>query len=268
MISGANHVHTHAITAAASSDPNAVVNEALPHTHTATGAVATPGADGNNATAGATTDTVHVHAPAAVPTVPYDPTKPIDLGGVAGVTPEEQAAAENLVAVTVVRLPQWADYHTAEAAGFHSIGDGVTGFEHFIQWSWIDDNITLNPDKPESLVYMPQPDGSKKLVSAMYLLPDTVTLDKVPVLGGPLTQFHIHDNLCFTKDPVAPRVAGLTDGSGNCPPTLQKFKSAPMIHVWIVPQKCGPFSALEGVGAGQVAAGQTKLCDTAHGSGF
>ena len=31
---------------------------------------------------------------------PYDPTQPIDLGGVAGVTPEQQAAAENLVALT------------------------------------------------------------------------------------------------------------------------------------------------------------------------
>jgi hypothetical protein len=40
-----------------------------------------------------------------------------------------------------------------------------------------------------------------------------------------------------------------------------------MIHVWIVPHKCGPFAALEGVGAGQIEAGQTRLCDTAHGSG-
>jgi hypothetical protein len=37
--------------------------------------------------------------------------------GVPGVTPEQQAAAENLVALNVVRLPQWADYKTAEAAG-------------------------------------------------------------------------------------------------------------------------------------------------------
>ena len=275
MISGSTHVHAHDVVVAA--DGN-VTNEALPHNHnhgtdtgtgTGTASAAGAGAAGSGATAGGDTVTTgHTHEPAAVPTVAYDPSKPIDLGGVAGVTPEEQAAAENLVAITVVRLPQWADYKTAEAAGFHSIGDGVTGFEHFIQWNWINDTDTLDPDHPESLVYTPQPDGTKKLVSAMYLLPDTVTLDQVPVLGGPLTQFHIHDNLCFTKDPVAPRVAGLTDGSGNCSPALQKFRSAPMIHVWIVPQKCGPFSALEGVGAGQVAEGQTKSCDTVHGKGF
>jgi hypothetical protein len=55
---------------------------------------------------------------------PYDPTMPIDLSGCPGVTPQQQAAAENLVAVTVVRLPQWSDYRVAEEAGFRSIGDG------------------------------------------------------------------------------------------------------------------------------------------------
>lgn len=263
MIAGANHVHTGSVVAA----DGTVTNEASPHSHGTATAAVTPAAAGA-ATGAVTTDTAHAHTSAVVAPVAYDPTKPIDLGGVPGVTPEQQAAAENLVAFTLIRLPQWADPKTAEAAGFHSIGDGATGFEHYIQWNWIDDDVILNPDKPESLVYVPQPDGTKKLVSAMYLLPDTTPLDKVPVLGGPLTQFHIHNNLCFTKDPVAPRVAGLTDGAGNCPTTLVKFKNAPMIHVWIVPQKCGPFSALEGIGAGQVEDGQTKLCDTAHGSGF
>jgi hypothetical protein len=38
-----------------------------------------------------------------------------------------------------------------------------------------------------------------------------------------------------------------------------------MVHVWIRPNPCGPFAALEGVGAGQVAPGQTRACDTMHG---
>jgi hypothetical protein len=33
-----------------------------------------------------------------------------------------------------------------------------------------------------------------------------------------------------------------------------------------VPNQCGPFAALEGVGAGQVPAGQTRLCDSARGT--
>ena len=262
LITGSSHVHSQSVAAG---------TDAAVHDH------ATPAVTGGDAVAhdhgtpavGAPNDTTHAdHTPAAVPTVKYDPTKPIDLGGVPGVTPEQQATAENLVAITLIRLPNWSDPATAEAAGFHSIGDGFTGFEHYIQWDWINDDITLNPDFPESLVFTPQPDGTKKLVSAMFLLPDTVALDQVPVLGGPLTQFHIHDNLCFTLDPVAPQVRGLTDAAGNCPSTLQKFRNSPMIHVWIVPQDCGPFSALEGVGAGQVAEGQTKNCDYVHGTGF
>ena len=210
----------------------------------------------------------HTHTAAAVPTKPYDPTQPIDLGGVAGVTPEQQAAAENLVALNVVRLPQWSDYKVAGAAGYHSIGDGLTGFEHFIKWDSINDDVTLDPDHPESLVYSPQPDGSKKLVSAMYFLPETVSLTDVPNIGGALMQWHIHDNLCFTNDPVAPQVRGVTNSAGECPAPLTKFLPAPMIHVWITSNKCGPFAALEGIGAGQIADGQTRLCDTAHGSGF
>ena len=39
-----------------------------------------------------------------------------------------------------------------------------------------------------------------------------------------------------------------------------------MIHVWIRKHPCGPFAALEGIGGGTIAAGETRLCDTAHGS--
>ena len=197
---------------------------------------------------------------------PFDPTKPIDLGGMPGVTPEQQAAAENLVAINLIRLPQWSDYRVAEAAGFHSIGDGGTGHEHFVNWAWINDDVWLNPDFPESLVYEPQPDGSRKLVSAMYMLPTTVSLDEVPNIGGALMQWHIHDNLCFTNDPVAPKVAGVTGSGGPCNPPLVRHDPSPMIHVWIVPTPCGPFAALEGVGAGQIQDGETRLCDALHGS--
>jgi hypothetical protein len=208
----------------------------------------------------------HSHSDSStVSPVPYDPSRPIDLGGVPGVTAEQQAAAENLVAVNVVRLPQWADYHVAEAAGFTSIGDGRTGHEHYIKWEWINDDVILDPDQPESLVYEPQPDGSKKLVSAMYMLPDTVALGDAPDIGGALMQWHIHDDLCFT--PSTPRrVVGQTAGDGTCRAPLEKLLPSAMIHVWITPHPCGPFAALEGTGAGQIEEGATRLCDHAHGS--
>jgi hypothetical protein len=230
---------------------------------------------------GATT-TSHSHDDAPVPTladhdeagdhdpatVAYDPARPIDLSGVDGVTPEQQAFAENLVAVNIVRLPQWEDPAVAEAAGFHSIGDAESdeGVEHYVQWDWIEDEVWLDPDAPESLVYEPQPDGSKKLVSAMYMLPQDIALEDVPDYGGALMQWHIHDDLCFTADPVAPQLESETRPDGTCPAPLVKVKDWAMIHVWIVPQECGPFAALEGVGAGTILEGEERWCDHAHGS--
>lgn len=197
---------------------------------------------------------------------PYDPTLPIDLGGMPGVTPEQQAFAENLVAVTLRYLPQWADPQVAEAAGFRSIGDGATGHEHYIQWDWIDDDVWLDPNYPESLVFEPQPDGTKKLVSAMYMLPGDMTLEDVPDWGGGLMQWHIHGDLCFTDDPEAPKVAGTKPVGTTCRPPLVDGTEAPMIHVWIRPHECGPFAALDGIGGGQVPEGEEVLCDHVHGT--
>jgi hypothetical protein len=205
------------------------------------------------------------HEAAAVAPTPYDPTKPIDLGGVEGVTPEQQAAAENLIAITLWRLPQWSDPKVAEAAGFHSIGDGFTGYEHLIQWDWINDDDILDPERPESLVYRVDRDGTRTLEAAMYMLPQGETLDTVPELGGKLTQWHIHDDLCFTPG-EAPKVRGVTGVGQGCPAGLVKLDPVPMIHVWIVPHRCGPFAALEGVGGGQIKEGEERLCDHAHGT--
>ena len=202
------------------------------------------------------------HAPAAVAPVPYDPSKPIDLGGVEGVTPEQQAAAENLVAVTLLRLPQWSDPAVAEAAGFRSIGDGGTGVEHFVHQGFMVDDVILDPDRPESLVY-DTTGGGRRLVAAMYMVQRGLPLDQVPNIGGRLMQWHTHENLCYNAQG---RVAGLTDAAGNCPAGLVKPVPTPMIHVWIESHKCGPFAALEGIAGGRIPDGETVLCDHAHGS--
>jgi hypothetical protein len=130
---------------AAGSHPHAEGEEGHSHgTEVATGANGAAGAAGTGG---------HSHSAAAVAATPYDPKKPIDLSGVAGVTPEQQAAAENLVAVTLLRLPRWSDPAVAEAAGFRSIGDGFTGVEHFVNSSYMTDEFFLDPDHPESLVF-------------------------------------------------------------------------------------------------------------------
>jgi hypothetical protein len=234
------------------------------HVHAAAGAA---GAAGDHHAAGADdhhdADTPAAgHVAASVAPVPYDPTKPIDLGGVEGVTPEEQAAAENLVAVTILRLPQWADPAVAEAAGFRSIGDGRTGVEHFVNREFMDDDVFLDPDRPESLVY-DTTGGGRRLVAAMYMVQRGLPLEEVPNIGGKLMQWHTHENLCYNAQG---KVAGLTNAAGECAPGLVKPEPTPMIHVWIEPHKCGPFAALEGIAGGRIPDGEAVLCDHAHGA--
>ena len=186
---------------------------------------------------------------------------PIDLSGVEGVTPQQQAAAENLLAVTLADLPQFADPAAVEAMGFVSIGDGFLGHEHYLNVANMNDDKILDPDYPESLVF----DTSvtpKRLAAAMFMMNPGDSLDDVPELGGKLTQWHVHDNLCF----AGPRVAGLTDAEGKCAAGLTKGAETPMIHVWIEPHPCGPFAALEGVAGGTIPEGESRLCDHAHGA--
>jgi hypothetical protein len=195
----------------------------------------------------------------------YDPTKPIDLGGTPGVTPAERHRAETLVRETLVELRRFTYPSEAIAAGYRSIGDALTGDEHYVKWSNVDDGHILDPTRPESLVYEVR-DGKQQVAAAMYMLPFGSRFSNVPDVGGALTQWHVHENLCLTDDPTQKTLAGFVAINGQCQPGTSKAGAMPMLHVWVVPNPCGPFAALEGIGAGQVPNGQTRLCDTAHGS--
>jgi hypothetical protein len=181
---------------------------------------------------------------------PFDPTQPIDFAGVPGVTPEQQARAEKLVASTLRDLPQFADVTRIGALGFKSIGDANTGFEHYINIAYIRDDAFLDPNKPESLVY--RVEGEKRtLVAAMFMANGMSLSDpKLVGWGGPLMQWHVHRDLCWSIDAV---VVGVKDAAGTCPPgSINAGGDIPMIHVWITPNECGPFAALDGPSAGEV----------------
>jgi hypothetical protein len=193
----------------------------------------------------------------------------VDLSGIEGVTAEQQTYAEGLLVRTIETLPKWSRYEDAIADGYLSIGDQLTGEEHVIKWDLIEDDVWLDPSQPESLVYKVerQADGTevRTLEAAMFLLPEQFTLDNAPTDGGALMQYHIHDNLCFTGFPH-PRVAGLRDHGGPCPEGLEAFNPNIMVHVWIRPNECGPFAALQGVGGGQIKDGEDVSCLHDHGS--
>jgi hypothetical protein len=217
---------------------------------------------------GAGTDD-HADQAAVAEPKPYDATLPVDLGGTPGVTPEQQAEAEDLVTISLQKLPQFSDIPTIEAMGYRSIGDAGTGNEHFMKWDLISDGRVLDPDYPESLVFdVNRETGEKTLAAAMYMANLGDTLDTVPALGGDLVQWHIHDNLCFMGETNAWRVGDVAPPGEECRPGTFRLGNnhVPMVHVWIRPHPCGPFAALEGIGGGQIPVGEERLCDHAHGA--
>lgn len=199
----------------------------------------------------------------------YDATLPVDLSGVPGVTAEQQASAERLVTRTIVNLPQFRDPSYILTLGYRSIGDDVTGYVHYLNWPWLSDGRELDPAHPEALVYkLDYPNGVRTLTlqAAMYMLEPGSTLDTVPDVGGPLVQWHVHRNLCYGGQPNAWRVISVVEPPAPCPAGQFRPEAVPMLHVWIVPQPCGPFAALEGIAGGQIKPGEQVLCDHVHGS--
>lgn len=195
---------------------------------------------------------------------PYFPGLGIDISGVEGVSTEQEAWARQLVVDTQRELVRWADYRDAVKDGWTSIGDSSTGYEHFVHGASLNDGKFLDASMPESIVYKVY--GDKKiLVSAMYMAEGDVAID-APVLtnyAGPLMQWHVHDNLCWTLRDGIRVVAGVIDASGQCPAgSIRGGITKPMVHVWIVPHPCGPFAAVEGLAEGRAAVADDQRVDT------
>ena len=189
----------------------------------------------------------------------------IDFTGIDGVTPEQVAKATLLIQNAKRDLPKYADTKTAFDNGYRSIGDAGTGFEHWVNSALLDDERLLDTSAPESLVYSVK-GNVKTLVSAMFIAPDKTPLtDRTLVnYAGGLMQWHVHTNLCWFNG----RVVGVTNSSGACAfPGILNTDGGPMVHVWITPHLCGPFAALEGVGAGVAQARDSErvdMCNKTH----
>ena len=193
---------------------------------------------------------------------PYDPASPIDFSGIGGVTTEQAARATTLIQSAQRDLPKYAKTSAAIADGYLSIGDGLTGFEHFIKYSLLTDGRVLDTTAPESLVYEVK-GGVKTLVSAMFIAnPGTPLTDTTLVnYAGGLMQWHVHSNLCWITVNGVPKVVGVTNAAGACLIGTLQTGGAPMVHVWIAPHACGPFAALEGNGAGVADASESERVD-------
>lgn len=170
-------------------------------------------------------------------------------------THQQRRAATALLDQTREALTRFPDEAAVVAAGYRSIGDGrrVGGFEHFVHAGLMRDGRELDPDAIESIVLQRRADGSKAVMSAMYILEPGKTMADAPDIAGELTPWHDHQNLCW--DESGTRLAGVVV-DGRCVPGGTFRPTPPMIHVWVDDPRCGPFTGIEGHGA--------TTCDHAH----
>ncbi len=223
-----------------------------------------------------TTTTIHGHslttsqalAAASGWPKPFNPADPIDFSGIGGVTTEQAARATELIQSTIRETAKYATTQAAYAAGYRSINDQSSGFEHYINFDLIKDTRALDATAPESLVYSVV-NGVRTLVSIMYVAnPNTPLTDTTLVnYAGGLMQWHVHNNLCWAFVGGSWKVVGVSNAAGVCASGFLQTGGAPMVHVWVTPHPCGPFAAVEGVGAGVADASDSErvdLCNRAH----
>jgi hypothetical protein len=153
------------------------------------------------------------------------------------VTATELAAAARLVDAVREGTARLADVRAAEAEGYHPLPVGSRGsIVHFSNDAYY--GRILDPERPQQVVYQRLPDGRMALVGALFLMPHGVP---GPPLGGPLTAWHAHDNIC--ADPTTYRPVGTTDAAGHCPAGAVRRTSPEMLHVWLAENPGGVFDS-------------------------
>jgi len=199
--------------------------------------------DGNSQDTVASASGAHVHHSSAV----ADPTGTIVSLDDPRLTSTQKQRATNLLTTTRAALAKFPDEASIIADGYVWIGDGRRPgkFEHFVNRDYLLDGRELDPNAIESIVMQMQPDGTKKVVSAMYILNMGKTLADAPDIAGSLTRWHDHQNLCW--DATYTRLEGIFL-NGRCVPGGILHATPPMMHVWVNNPPCGPFSGIEGHG--------------------
>lgn len=159
-------------------------------------------------------------------------------------TGSELQAAAKLLAETTEHSKSFADYGWASTEGGYRISNtGILGrpnapFHHLFNPDYMADGKTLDPSRPESLMFY-RTDLGMTLVGIMYMMPPG---QHGPQPGGRLTQWHYHPVVEFCMDSLGvPRVKAKRGVRGGCPVGLSNGPMPEMMHVWLVDNPYGAF---------------------------
>ena len=133
----------------------------------------------------------------------------------------------------------WFDINNALAQGFQP--DRIN-YTHYPNLTYMFDDVMLDPERPEWLVYDDSPHG-KVLMAFMFF---TRRLDEVgPTPGGPLAQWHYHP-----YDTPRCAISGLwtvgkPDARGVCAEGMPVMRTPEMLHVWFMDHPLGRYTEMK-----------------------
>jgi hypothetical protein len=161
-------------------------------------------------------------------------------------TAAELEAAARLVTDTKAAVAKYANLKAALAAGYVPMEPPDSEIVHYVNRAYMISADILDPQHIQSLIYYNGPRGTM-LIGAMYIMP-TRAMDG-PQIGGPLTVWHQHNNICF-DNATGIAVAFIhsadfdsTDKSGACPRGSTLQLTPQMLHVWLIDNPDGPFAS-------------------------
>jgi hypothetical protein len=149
-------------------------------------------------------------------------------------TTGQQAAANQLWQTTEEATARYRSLPAARADGYVAFNPFTDPLVHYVNPAYMQDGRVLDPEHVESLVYENTLRGPV-LVAAMYSLEDPNAAP--PDVGGQLTPWHRHDDLCFTPG------GEVVGAAPSCPPGSATYFTPWMLHVWLVPNRYGRFAA-------------------------
>jgi hypothetical protein len=151
-------------------------------------------------------------------------------------TPQQAAAAAQLLASTRAAITPYQDWHKAWAAGYRPGPENMAS-THWMNQRYVDAGYVMDPQRPQGLVYANTKHGPV-LLGAMFQMKHLGQFGPDP--GGPLTAWHQHEDICFT--PFGFEFSLMTP-TATCPLGAVDISVPPMLHVWIVNNpKGGPFA--------------------------
>ena len=153
-------------------------------------------------------------------------------------TSAQVRAATELVTDTRQGLARFADLRNGLAAGYAPHNHRREAIKHYFNPNYVTDGRVLDPARPEGLMYA-YTDRGPVVVAAVYMM-NRVGEEGIAV-GGCLTHWHSHTNLCST-DPANGIIAGMRRRGGPCPRGQVPWAAPPMLHAWVISVPGGPFA--------------------------